>query len=223
MIELARLKSDLFNYKSHSEIDGVLINEFNVTDKMELDKLERTNTTARLALLYLKPSLAFEDGMKKFSVNHYLNIHKFLFNGIYPFAGVIRDEPIQKTIPFCLPHLIYNNLTDTLNKMSRDVDRITNRDELLDFITYYFAEVDVIHPFREGNGRCEREFFRQYVIYICEKNNLDSYYLDFSKISDKDDFINAVIDADACIDNKHLRNIFDNILVCEKKEIKKMR
>lgn len=218
---MAKLESELFNYKSHYENDGVLINDFNITDKSELDKKERTNTTARLALLYLKPSLALKDNMRKFSLEHYLNIHKFLFDGIYPFAGIIRDEPIQKEIPFCLPQLIYNNLNDTLNRMDKNSNRITNRDELLDFITYYFAEVDVIHPFREGNGRCEREFFRQYVIDLCEKNNLDNYYLDFSLIDNKDDFINAVVDADACIDSEHLRNIFDNILVSEEKKLRR--
>ena len=218
---MAKLESELFNYKSHYENDGVLINDFNITDKSELDKKERTNTTARLALLYLKPSLALKDNMRKFSLEHYLNIHKFLFDGIYPFAGIIRDEPIQQEIPFCLPQLIYNNLNDTLNRMDKNSNRITNRDELLDFITYYFAEVDVIHPFREGNGRCEREFFRQYVIDLCEKNNLDNYYLDFSLIDDKDDFINAVVDADACIDSDKLRNIFDNILVSEEKKLRR--
>ncbi len=218
---MSRLESELFNYKPHSEKNGVLINNFNITDKNELDKVERTNTTARLALLYLKPSLALNDNIKKFSLKHYLNIHKFLFDGIYPFAGVIRDEPIQKDIPFCLPQLIYNNLNDTLKKMDRSSDRVTNRDELLEFITYYFAEIDVIHPFREGNGRCEREFFRQYVIDICEKNNLENYYLDFSLIEDKDDFISAVIDADACIDSDHLKNIFDGILVGGDKKLKR--
>ncbi len=38
---------------------------------------------------------------------------------------------------------------------------------------------------------------------------------------DKDDFINAVVDADACIDSEHLRNIFDNILVSEEKKLRR--
>ena len=35
------------------------------------------------------------------------------------------------------------------------------RDGFLDRITHYFAEVNAIHPFREGNGRTQRAFFRQ--------------------------------------------------------------
>ena len=220
---MARLESDLFNYESHSEKDGVLINNKGIKNKEELDKFERKNTTARLALLYLNPSLSYKKlkNVRKFSMEHFFSIHKFIFDGIYPFAGEIRDDVIEKRIPFCLPQNIYYCLKDTLDKMDKYSSRIKTRDDLLEFITYYFPEIDIIHPFREGNGRCEREFFRQYVIDICNKCNIGKYYLDFTKISDKDDFIEAVIKADICIDSNHLKSIFDNILVGEEKHLRR--
>ena len=105
-----------------------------------------------------------------------------------------------------------------MNKFSRNVH---DREKLLDFITYFYSELDVIHPFREGNGRCEREFLRQYISYICENNNLDdNYYLDFSLIEDRNSFINAIVNADICKESDSLRSIFDNILVSDKKYTK---
>ena len=214
---VARL-NEVLDYKSHTENDGgVLINDLGISDENQLNAVERTNTTARLAVLYLNPLLALGSNMEKFSVEHYLNIHKFLFDGIYPFAGNIRDESIRKVIPFCLPQFIYSNLNDTLKSMKKFSNRVTNREELLDFMTKFFADIDIIHPFREGNGRCQREFFRQYVLDICQKNNLDNYVLDFSLIENKNDFINAVIDADIG-DDSNLRAIFDKILICENKK-----
>ena len=99
------------------------------------------------------------------------------------------------------------------------VEKINNRDDLIYFITYFYAELDVIHPFREGNGRCQREFLRQYIDYICKIKNLDSYYLDYSMIDDKDAFINAVIKAYLC-NYDDLRNIIDSILLVKDRDKK---
>lgn len=79
-----------------------------------------------------------------FDVNHYLNIHKFLFSDIYDFAGKIRSENIAKTIPFCLPHLIYENLEETLRNAKRDIHKITNEEQLIEFMADYYAQLDII-------------------------------------------------------------------------------
>ena len=73
---MARL-NEVLDYKSHTENDGgVLINDLGISDENQLNAVERTNTTARLAVLYLNPLLALGSNMEKFSVEHYLNIHK---------------------------------------------------------------------------------------------------------------------------------------------------
>lgn len=219
---ITRLENNLLNYESkYSLSDGTLINNLGVTDKDKLEKIERSVTSFRLANLYLNPDLSLGKDIKKFSVEHYLNIHKYLFDGIYPFAGKIRDEVIKKSFSFCLPGYIYNNLKETLYKMNKFSRNVHDREKLLDFITYFYSELDVIHPFREGNGRCEREFLRQYISYICENNNLDdNYYLDFSLIEDRNSFINAIVNADIRRESDSLRSIFDNILVSDKKYTK---
>ena len=208
---MARLESDLFNYKSKYEQDGVLINKLGITNQEKLNKAERMITSYKLAKLYLEPNC------EKFDVNHYLSIHEFLFGDIYEFAGKIRNESITKGIPFCLPHLIYQNLNDILRIARSKAKNISSREELLAFITELSADLNIIHPFREGNGRTEREFIRQFIDYICKTNGLEEYYLDYSLIKDKNQYLKAVIKAAAYVDYIELLTLYDSILVIKDK------
>ena len=79
------------------------------------------------------------------------------------------------------------------------------------FIVDLYIDLDMIHPFREGNGRTEREFIRQYMQYICKINGLDDYYIDYS-LCDRDEYLKAVIDADTGAEAK-LYELFDRITV----------
>lgn len=211
---MARL-DDVLNYNSkYIDENNVLKNKINATTLIELEKQERIITNYKLAELYMR------ENNGNFDVQHYLNIHKFLFEDIYDFAGEIRSENIAKTIPFCLPNLIYSNLKNTLENAKRDSLRITNEEELIEFLADYYAQIDIIHPFREGNGRCEREFFRQYVLEINKKINFGEYELDYSNIDNKDNFIKAVIIADATCDLTLLKEYMRAILV-KKKNLRK--
>lgn len=211
---MSRIENELLNYESKYEKNGILVNKLGITNVDTLEKVERVATSYKLTKLFL------ENKKNEFDVDHYLSIHKYLFEDIYPFAGEIRNENIQKQIPFCLPNLIYSNLDDTLKKAKNDSKRISTREELVDFITYYYAELDVIHPFREGNGRCEREFLRQYTIKICNDNNLEEYFIDYDLIENKDAFINAIIIADSRCDTSYLREFIDHIVVSDNVKIK---
>ena len=51
-----------------------------------------------------------------------------------------------------------------------------NYDEFISKIAYYFSEINALHPFREGNGRTQREFIRELALKC-------GYKIDFSKIS----------------------------------------
>lgn len=209
---MSRLESDLLNYNSKYIIDGVLKNKLGIKNQDELDKAERMITSYKLARLYLEPI----DG--NFDVEHYLSIHKFLFEDIYSFAGLIRDESIAKSFPFCLPNFIYPELDKTLKEARNKVSTITNREELLVFITRLYSDLDIIHPFREGNGRSLREFIRQFISYICNKNNLEEYELDYSLIEDRNTYISAITKADAYLDYTELLNLFDSILIIKNKD-----
>ena len=209
---MSRLESDLLNYDSKYLKNGVLINKLDLEEEQALNKAERMITSYKLAKLYLNP------GKQTFDVNHYLSIHKFLFEDIYSFAGKIRDENISKQIPFCLPNFIYSELDRVLKTAFTKVSSIKSREELLVFITELYSDLDIIHPFREGNGRTEREFIRQFIDYICMINNLEPYYLDYSAIKSRDDYIKAIIKADAFLDYKDLLMLFDSILIVKAKQ-----
>ena len=74
-------------------------------------------------------------------------IHKYLFDGIYDFAGQIRTKNISKS-GFQFANALY--LSDTLNQISK-MDESTLED-----IVNKYIEMNIAHPFMEGNGRATR-------------------------------------------------------------------
>ena len=196
---MTRIESEVLNYKSRYEENGVLINKLGITDSKTLEKVERELTTFKLSKLYLNP------GKQSFDINHYLSIHRYLFEDIYPFAGEIRSENIRKTTPFCLPQFIYQNLKCTLDDARYRLKGFDTIDKLISYLPELYSNLNVIHPFREGNGRTGREFIRQYVAFACEINNLGEYTVDFNV--DKQEFINAVIEANIG-SNDNLKSMF---------------
>jgi len=99
----------------------------------------------------------------RFGGAHLGNIHKYIFQDIYPFAGKYRLEDMWKDETFfCKSEHIEENLTRLLAALIKenylremDVEVFSTR------IAYYMSEMNMIHPFREGNGRAIREFIRQ--------------------------------------------------------------
>ena len=216
MLLVADLRSKILDYKSPYTIDGndesALKNKLGITDQEELNTVERMMTSFKLAKLYT------QTGAATFDTEHLLSIHKYLFDDIYEFAGTIRSENIAKSFTFCLVHLVPQNLKYTLDQAKKKIPTIKSRDELLKFITVLYSDLDMIHPFREGNGRTEREFIRQLIDYICKKNGLEPYELDYSLIKSRDEYIAAIIRADALLDYGPLMTLFDSILVVKEKK-----
>ena len=208
---------DIVNYKSKTNLEnGVLINKLGLQNEEELEKAERMITNYKLAKLYL------EEQQIQFTVPYYLNIHKYLFDQIYPFAGEIRSEVIEKRIPFCLPHLIHENLSSILNKAQQLASKIKDEEMLIDSLAYLYSELDIIHAFREGNGRVQREFLRQFVNYVNKNVLLENYKLDYSLIpsDQKEGLINAVVYAEATCELGPLKEYMKMALKNEKLENK---
>ncbi len=200
----------ILNYKDKTVYDnGVLINKLGIQDAELLDKVEREITSFKLAKLYLK------EGHGYFNLRHFFSIHKYLFEDIYPFAGKPREEVISKRIPFCRPEYIIDELRKVLRRADIRYKLITNKEELVKFITDLYWNIDIIHPFREGNGRCEREFIRQYVKKIVDEQELDNFIIDYNIIDNKDDFINAVVMAEAMDDTSMLESMIDKAIVID--------
>lgn len=114
----------------------------------------------------------------KFDVSHFVSIHKFLFEDIYPFAGLFRTENIAKDyFQFAEWEYIESELTRLLSELkSENFLANLTKEKFAERLAYYWAELNVLHPFREGNGRTTREFLRQ----LSLKNG---YILNLHKIS----------------------------------------
>ena len=208
-------EKDSLHYKSKYTLDSedkVLRNKLGIWDEDSLNEAERMITSYKLAKLYL------DTGAQSFDANHLESIHKFLFEDIYPFAGEFRRENISKRITFCLVQFIEPELDRTLKNAIKMVPKLVDRDTLLRYITELYSDLDMIHPFREGNGRTEREFMRQYIDFVCKKNNLPPYYLDYNLIEDRDAYIDAIVKADALCSYGDLMALFDRILLVREKE-----
>ena len=116
------------------------------------------------------------DTLKPGTVKCLQQIHAFIFGGLYDFAGKIRTKTIAKgDTLFCLAEHLQNYL-QTVEKMPE-----TSFDEIVD----KYVEMNMAHPFMEGNGRSTRIW-----LDIIFKQSLKQC-VDWSKI-DKKAYLNAM-------------------------------
>lgn len=121
-----------------------LENKFNITDSAELARVEEQISKKRAIELFEKNLIEdFEVG--KFS--SLVKIHKFLFEDIYEFAGKVREVNIAKG-NFRFAPVMY------LEASLKHIDNMpqSSYDEIIE----KYVEMNIAHPFREGNGRSTR-------------------------------------------------------------------
>jgi cell filamentation protein len=135
---------------------GVLRNRLGISDPQRLRMVEAGLTLAALADLGTRTLPGGYD------LTHLGSFHREIFGDLYPWAGEIRVVGIARSDPFCLPQHIEAYSAEVFGALAKErYLRGLPRDGFLDRLTHYFAEVNAIHPFREGNGRTQRAFFRQ--------------------------------------------------------------
>ena len=103
-------------------------------------------------------------------------IHSYLFDGLYDFAGKIRDKNISKG-GFMFANALY--LPSILN----DIDKMP--ENTIEQIVDKYVEMNIAHPFMEGNGRATRIWLDQILIRFLKK------CVDWSKI-DKKEYLDAM-------------------------------
>ena len=160
---------------------NTLINKLNIKDGKLLQSYEAKITAAKLLSLRQKGIVG------NFDVNHLNSIHTYLFEDIYPFAGKFRNENIAKGVfRFAEWEYIETELKRLLEQLKNEnyLNGLSKK-EIAEKLAYYLAELNVLHPYREGNGRTIREFIRELAL----KN---AYVLNLSKVSPTD-FLNASI------------------------------
>ncbi len=135
---------------------NVLKNKLNITDNSILKTAEEEITLIKQMELLKNPIKG------NFTKAHLMNIHKFIFEDIYSFAGKLRREQISKAdTMFYPPNLIDRELDKVFAKIKeKNMLRESNEEKVFDNLAYVMAELNIIHPFREGNGRPIREFIR---------------------------------------------------------------
>lgn len=185
----------------------VLINKEHIKNAEDLARYESDITMLR------QYELEHENSFKgRFGVAHLKKIHKYIFQDIYPFAGKYRVEDMWKDQTFfCKTEYIEENLTTLLEAIKQenylrelDIDVFSTR------IAYYMSEMNMIHPFREGNGRTIREFMRQLALRA-------GYEIDWSLVEPETLLKASILSADKVLEP--LINCISQVMVKQQEGI----
>lgn len=137
---------------------------------------------------------SFIDGIEVGTVKGLRQIHAYLFGGLYDFAGQIRDKNISKGgFPFANALCLPATLSRIEAMPETDFDEIVSK----------YIEMNVAHPFMEGNGRSTRIW-----LDLIFKRSL-GMCVDWSRIN-KNDYLNAMVES--CSDGGKIRTLLKGAL-----------
>ena len=150
----------------------VLENKLGLTNSADLARVEEK-------ISKLKAIQMFEDGflnnIEAGTFESLSKIHKYLFDEIYYFAGVIRKENIAKGNFRFAPVMYLKASLEHIDSMPQsDFDEIIEK----------YVEMNIAHPFKEGNGRSTRIW-----LYLILKKEIGKV-VDWSMV-DKEDYLLA--------------------------------
>ena len=136
---------------------GVLRNTKGLTDAARLEAFIARQSYMRVAELERSPLSG------NFDIQHLRRIHQYIFQDVFPWAGNFREVTTVRTNSFSFPPPVY--ILPSLETLFTNI-RNENHLKHLDPDTFalraahYLSEINAVHPFREGNGRTQREFIR---------------------------------------------------------------
>ena len=167
----------------YTDPSGVLKNKFGITDQAQLDKVESTFAAIRSAEMQQKPIQG------NFDLAHLKETHKRLFGDVYSWAGELRTVDISKGdtrfahagVIESAGNQLFRQLAKEKNLQGMGADKFSER------LGHYVGEINVLHPFREGNGRTQREFASQ----LAKENG---YHISWDKVS-REEMTRASIEA----------------------------
>jgi len=134
---------------------GILKNLANLKDATDLHFFESIVVSKRIQELFENPIMIE-------SIQSIFKIHKHLFQDVYGWAGEKRKVEISKDGKQFFPTSLFDNAFNYIDLLIFDYKKTSSKDlkniskklaEILDYVNY-------LHPFREGNGRAQREFLR---------------------------------------------------------------
>jgi cell filamentation protein len=121
-----------------------LENKLGITDAVELARAEERISKTKAKKLFESGAL---DSLNAGSFQTLADIHKYLFDEIYDFAGIIRTVNISKGNFRFVPVMYLEAALQNIEAMPQST---------FDEIIAKYVEMNIAHPFREGNGRCTR-------------------------------------------------------------------
>ncbi len=140
---------------------NVLRNLREIRDRETFERFDADVTGRRLRQLRLKPLPG------RFDIPHLRAIHRRIFQDLFDWAGQFRTVNISRSgqVPFCFADQIEPSLRSLFDKLARE-DRLekSGRAGFCERAAWYMGELNAIHPFREGNGRTQREFIRELAV-----------------------------------------------------------
>ena len=137
----------------------ILVNKFDICDGEKLNEIEGVISSARYAEWLNAPKET------AFDFAHYKAVHRFLFSDLYEWAGEVRTVNISKK----------GTRFTSAEEIERQARLIFERlrtcnyfkglphDEFIEEIMDFYCVTNVLHPFREGNGRTQRAFLTQLI------------------------------------------------------------
>jgi len=150
-----------------------LENKLNITDAVELARVEEKLSKAKAHKLFTS---GFLDTLNAGTYQALADIHHYLFGEIYDFAGKLRTVNIAKGNFRFAPVMYLKVALDNIEAMPQ-----ATFDEIIE----KYVEMNVAHPFREGNGRSTRIW-----LDLILKQELKQV-VDWSRV-DKDDYLLAM-------------------------------
>ena len=151
----------------------LLDNKLGISDSFKLaDEEEKISKKKALEMF----QTGFLNSLQAGSLEALIQIHKYLFEDIYEFAGQLRTVNIAKGNFRFAPAIYLNEALKSIEKMPQST---------FDEIIEKYVEMNIAHPFREGNGRSTRIW-----LDLILKSTLNKV-VDWSKV-DKDDYLLAM-------------------------------
>jgi len=177
-----------------------LINKFGIKDEKKLSQMETLITTAKCKELEVNPI----DG--DFGFEHYKAIHKYIFEDLYDWAGLVRTASISKKgTVFTLPESIEPLADRIFTGLQKENCYIGyDNDQYIESIVDFYCRTNMLHPFREGNGRTQRVFLTQLIRH-------SGHDINFSTIDTDELMIATIQSANGIVD--YLKNLFRESII----------
>nr|WP_246593724.1 Fic family protein [Evansella tamaricis] len=188
ILQIGRIK-----YKKDKEDDLLRHNLLGVNSQKELETAE--------AFAFALRANALEQGefsLNYFTLKEFQDLHFYLFQDIYPFAGKFRDVQLMKgNTRFCQVQYLESYAKNLFNELNAE-QSWNSLEVAAERLAYFKSELNMLHPFREGNGRT----IRIYMYAFAWERGIEWAY----ETTDRDKYMQAAIQS--VVNIEALRSLF---------------